>query len=134
MKIKIVDWNKFEKNNAIYFTRDINIVNEFNVYAIEIGKKEKNLLVYMDFISFKHLGFIKLDNCIELIDNRIDNDWIFKDKFVCEILVDNLYIQKYKFENMFASSWMFSSTFFADLTENPVKAEEEFFKKINNEF
>ena len=41
MRIKVIDWEYFEKSNAIYFTRDINIVNEFTVYAIEVSKKIK---------------------------------------------------------------------------------------------
>lgn len=129
MKIKITDWNYFEKSNAIYFTRDINIVNDFKVYAMQISKKEKKLLVYMDFISSKYLGFIKLNDCVMISDNSIPNDWIYKEKLVLNILEDNLFsqhYQKYSLDNIFAPEWMTKSNFFVDLHENPVIAEEEF--------
>lgn len=129
MKIKITDWNYFEKSNAIYFTRDINIVNDFKVYAMQISKKEKKLLVYMDFISSKYLGFIKLNDYVMISDNSIPNDWIYKEKLVLNILEDNLFsqhYQKYSLDNIFAPEWMTKSNFFVDLHENPVIAEEEF--------
>lgn len=129
MKIKITDWNYFEKCNAIYFTRDISIVNDFKVYAMQISKKEKKLLVYMDFISSKYLGFIKLNDCVMISDNSIPNDWIYKEKLVLNILVNNLFsqhYQKYSLDNIFAPEWMTKSNFFVDLHENPVIAEEEF--------
>ena len=129
MKIRITDWNCFEKRNAIYFTRDINIVNDFNVYAMQISKKGKKLLVYMDFISSKYLGFIKLNDCVMISDNNIPNDWIYKEKLILNIFIDDLfcqYYQKYSLENIFAPEWMTKSNFFVDLHENPVMAEEEF--------
>lgn len=129
MKIKITDWNYFEKCNAIYFTRDINIVNDFKVYAMQISKKGKKLLVYMDFISSKYLGFIKLNDYVMISDNSIPNDWIYKEKLVLNILEDNLFSQhyhKYSLDNIFAPEWMTKSNFFVDLHENSAIAEEEF--------
>lgn len=130
MKIKIVDWNAFEKSNGLYFTRDINIVNNFNVYAMELGKKEKRLLVYMDFISFKYLGFINFNDCIEVVDNKVDKTWIFNENFIKKVFTDDLYYQKYSFKNIFAPAWMFDSDFLVNLYENPIIAEEEFFKQM----
>ena len=126
MKIKIIDWKLFEKSNAVYFTRDVNITNSFDVYAIEIGKKHTQLLVYMDFISFKYLGFIKYNEAICIIDNNISNDWLYNKNLVLNIFTNDLYYQKYSYENVFAAEWMIQSSFFVDLSENPVKAEEEF--------
>lgn len=126
MKIKIIDWKLFEKSNGVYFTRDVNITNSFDVYAIEIGKKHTKLLVYMDFISFKHLGFIEYNEAICIIDNNISNDWVYNKNFVLNIFTNDLYYQKYSYENVFAAEWMIQSSFFVDLSENPVKAAEEF--------
>ena len=131
MKIEIKDWNLFEKNNGIYFTRDVNISNIFDVYAIEIGKKHTKLLVYMDFISFKYLGFIKYNESISIIDNNISNDWVYSKNLVLKIFTNDLYYQKYSYRNIFASAWMIQSSFFVDITENPVKAEEDFLKHMN---
>lgn len=78
MRIKIIDWKLFGKSNGIYFTRDTNIVNDYNVYAMEIDKKHNKLLVYMDFISFKYLGFIEYNESISIIDNNISNNWVYK--------------------------------------------------------
>lgn len=126
MKIKIIDWKLFEKSNAIYFTRDINIVNDFNVYAMEIASKRKRLLVYMDFISFKYLGFIEFNDCVMITENSISDDWVYNKELNLNIYTNDLYYQKYSFENIFAPEWMTLSTFLVDLRENPVKAEKEF--------
>ena len=126
MKIKIIDWKLFEKSNGVYFTRDVNITNSFDVYAVEIGKKHTQLLVYMDFISFKYLGFIKYNEAICIIDNNISNDWVYNKNLVLNSFTNDLYYQKYSYENVFAAEWMIQSSFFVDLSENPVKAEEEF--------
>lgn len=126
MKIKIIDWKLFEKSNGIYFTRDINIVNDYNVYAMEIGKKHNKLLVYMDFISFKYLGFIEYNESISIIDNNISNNWVYKKNLVLNIYANDLYFQKYSYENILAPEWMIQGSFLVDLRENPVKAENEF--------
>lgn len=126
MKIKIIDWKLFEKSNGIYFTRDINIVNDYNVYAMEIGKKHNKLLVYMDFISFKYLGFIEYNESISIIDNNISNNWVYKKNLVLNIYTNDLYFQKYSYENILAPEWMIQGSFLVDLRENPVKAENEF--------
>ena len=130
MKIKIIDWKLFEKSNGVYFTRDVNITNSFDVYAIEIGKKHTKLLVYMDFISFKYLGFIEYNEAICIIDNNISNDWVYNKNLVLNIFTNDLYYQKYSYENVFASEWMIQSSFFVDLRENPVKAENEFLSHL----
>lgn len=126
MKIRIIDWKLFEKSNGIYFTRDINIVNDYNVYAMEIGKKHNKLLVYMDFISFKYLGFIEYNESISIIDNNISNNWVYKKNLVLNIYANGLYFQKYSYENILAPEWMIQGSFLVDLRENPVKAENEF--------
>ncbi len=126
MKIKIIDWKLFEKSNGIYFTRDINIVDDYNVYAMEIGKKHNKLLVYMDFISFKYIGFIEYNESISIIDNNISNNWVYKKNLVLNIYTNDLYFQKYSYENILAPEWMIQGSFLVDLRENPVKAENEF--------
>ena len=126
MRIKVIDWKYFEKSNAIYFTRDINIVNEFTVYAIEVSKKNKKILVYMDFVSFKYLGFIELNKSIAIIENSIPDNWVYKENFILNIFTNDLYYQKYSYENLFVPEWMIRSSFLVDLQERPVKAEEEF--------
>ena len=126
MRIKIIDWKLFEKSNGIYFTRDTNIVNDYNVYAMEIDKKHNKLLVYMDFISFKYLGFIEYNESISIIDNNISNNWVYKKNLVLNIYTNDLYSQKYSYENILAPKWMIQGSFLVDLRENPVKAENEF--------
>ena len=42
MTININIWNEFETRNATYFTRDINMKNELNVYACYL-KNKKNI-------------------------------------------------------------------------------------------
>ena len=88
-------------------------------------------LVYMDFISFKYLGFIKYNESISIIDNNISNDWVYSKNLVLKIFTNDLYYQKYSYRNIFASAWMIQSSFFVDITENPVKAEEDFLKHMN---
>ena len=71
MKIKIIDWKLFEKSNGIYFTRDINIVNDYNVYAMEIGKKHNKEVILVDHQE-KEQSVIGLDEAsiLEIVDHH----------------------------------------------------------------
>jgi hypothetical protein len=93
---------------------------------MELSKKTKKLLVYMDFISFKYLGFIEFNKSIVIIENSIPDNWVYKENFILNIFLNDLYYQKYSYENLFVPEWMIQSSFLVDLRESPVKAEEEF--------
>lgn len=78
MKIKIIDWNEFEKKNAIYFTRDINIENEFDVFVEFKYKKKKYYIFYVDFISFQKIVLIQEDKYYEVVEKFFSEEYVFK--------------------------------------------------------
>ena len=79
MKIRIKNWNVFEKENSIYFTRDSNISNEIEVLAQLCKKKEHYYLCLIDFYKYKVLSMVKRSYNVELIDSSIPSD-----RFYCE--------------------------------------------------
>ena len=78
MKIEINNWSLFEKENGLYFTRDINISKQHKVYVIAGRMKKTCFFVYIDFVSWKYLGFVKANKAIKIIDDRHDEDWVNK--------------------------------------------------------
>ena len=82
MKIKINNWNEFETRNATYFIRDINMKNELNVYACYIKNKKKYFLVYIDFIKYKLLLWIKDGEYFEITDQNFSNEYVKVSKYI----------------------------------------------------
>ena len=82
MKIKINNWNEFETRNATYFMRDINMKNELNVYACYIKNKKKYFLVYIDFIKYKLLLWIKDGKYFEITDQNFSNENVKESKYI----------------------------------------------------
>ena len=82
MKIKINNWNEFETRNATYFMRDIKMKNELNVYACYIKNKKKYFLVYIDFIKYKLLLWIKDGKYFEITDQNFSNEYVKVSKYI----------------------------------------------------
>ena len=132
MKIKIINWNLFEETNCIQFTRDKNIKDEFKVYAFYSIKKKKYILIYIDFINWKLLDFIIVNEAIEIIDKNIDFEFQFYKKFTSsKIMYDSLvpYKQTKKYQNLYAPKWMVEDKeFFLDIIEDKKVALDKFIK------
>lgn len=129
MKIKINNWNEFETRNATYFTRDINIKNELNVYASYIEKKKKYFLVYMDFVKYKILLWIKDGEYLEIIDQNFSNEYVKVSKYISKYQdVDGLL--KLNMKNVVAKQWMLNNNeFFAMVLLDGHSAEKLFIEK-----
>ena len=65
MKIRIKNWNVFEKENSIYFTRDSNISNEIEALAQLWKKREHYYLCLIDYFKYKVLAIVKRSNYVE---------------------------------------------------------------------
>lgn len=129
MKIKIYNWNDFETHNAIYFTRDINIKNEFNVFACYIEKGKKYFLVYIDFIKCKSLLWIKDGEYLEITDQNFSNEYVKVSKYISKYQdIDGLL--KLKMKNVVAKQWMLNNNeFFAMVLLDGHSAEKLFIEK-----
>ncbi len=103
MKVRIVDMYKFQENNAIYFGLDFNYSQEFNVYAIMQSHRKKYILIYLKQITT--LGFYQLGDEFNIIDDEIDENWVFEKKYkggyqICGGGV--CYFQPIKYKNVYA--------------------------------
>ena len=109
MRIKINNWNEFEKINACYFTRDINIKNEFEVYALfeekDFFSSKKYLLVYINFYSFQKLLFIKEGKYYDILDASFSQKFITVPKYVSSFQSDDG-ICHVKMSGLIAKKWM----------------------------
>ena len=59
MKIKIINWKDFSNTNAIYFTNDVNLVDEFEVYASYKNKRKRYFLIFINFGRYETLIWIE---------------------------------------------------------------------------
>ncbi len=130
MTIKILNWNDFESRNAIYFTRDINIKNDLNVFACYIENDKKYFLVYMDFINYKNLLWIEDGDYLEITDEKFSNEYVEVSKYVSKYQdVDGLL--ELHMKNVVAKKWMLNNNeFFAMVSLDRNLAEKLF---IENE-
>ena len=128
MRIKINNWNFFEKVNACYFTRNINIYDELEVYAIyeETKRNKTYLLVYVDFYTFKKLIFIEDGDYYDVLDDSFTQEFISVSKYVSTFKnEDGLY--NIKMTNLIAKKWMIEEKdFFARVVVNDFVAQEKF--------
>lgn len=131
MRIKINDWDVFEKVNASYFTRNINIHDELEVYAIyeETKPNKRNklyLLVYVDFYTFKKLIFIEGGNYYDVLDDSFNQEFISVSKYV-SIFKNEDGLCNIKMTNLIAKTWMIEENdFFARVIVNDLIAQEKF--------
>ena len=131
MKIKIVDWDKFEKTNAIYFTRDTNQIDEFEVWAMFLDKGKKVMLVYLNFVTYNCLSFIDEGDYYIILDNLFDETFHKAERHISTYLDDGIKV-KLLMKKAVGKKWMFDNKeFFAMAAVNRKKAEEIF---LHNEF
>lgn len=129
MKIKINNWNEFETRNATYFTRDINMKNESNVYACYIKNKKKYFLVYIDFIKYKLLLWIKDGEYFEITDQNFSNEYVKVSKYISKYQ-DEEGLLKLNMKNVVAKQWMLNNNeFFAMVLLDGHSAKKLFIEK-----
>ena len=132
MRIKINNWNIFEKINAYYFTRNININDELEVYAVYESKSKqdkksvKYLLVYVDFYTFKKLLFIEEGNYFDVLDTSFSQEFISVSEYV-SIFKDKEDFCEVKMGNLITKKWMVEENdFFAWVIVNDLMAQKKF--------
>ena len=113
MKIRIQNWNEFQKRNSIYFTRDMNIKKDLEVFASYVGKRKKYFLVYIDFINYKILTWIENGNYLEIVDNDFSNEYVEATKYISNYQdIDGLL--ELQMKDVIAKKWMLENNeFFA---------------------
>lgn len=133
MKIRIKNWNIFERENKIYFTRDINISNVVNVYGIVCKKRNIYFLSLVDFYTWKAIALIKNTSNIEIIDYDINNMNYFamNKQYLYEDSKDNeTVIEKYDW--IISQKWMIEhGCFFAAINCDRKMAMDIFLKNHN---
>lgn len=111
MKIKILDWSKFEKQNSIYFTRDINIIDEEELFATDCEnykKGKKYFLVYIDFAKYDIFSWIKEGDYFQIVDDSFDREYIILNSYVSQYHdIDG--IVELHMRDIVAKKWMIES-------------------------
>ena len=127
MKIKITNWDKFEKVNAIYFTRDLNISDIIEILAVYQDGSQKVMLTNIDFYWYKTFGYITEGDYYIVIDESFNEEYVKLDSFVSTYEENNEFV-RLKMKNLVAKKWMIENkSFFAMVWLNSDKAEELFF-------
>jgi hypothetical protein len=131
MIIKIKNWNIFEKENGIGFTRNINIKDEIIVYAIITHKKCKYYLCFADFYTWNILMYIKDSSNIIIVDRAL-KDCLYIPRLTCHY-VD--YSDGYKnnikiiLKDVNAPKWMVENPSFFILVDADRNKAREIFNK-----
>lgn len=133
MKILIKNWNIFEKENSIYFTRDHNISNEVEVLALLREKEIQYYLCLIDFYTYKALVLVKNSNNVEIIDLSIPDDWCFcnEKKYYYRDGETPADVIKKKLNDIYAPKWMIEDESFFLIIDYSYKMAMKVFDKHN---
>lgn len=130
MKIKIINWKDFSNKNAIYFTNDVNLVDEFEVYASYKNKRKRYFLIFINFGRYETLIWIEEGKYYKIIDEQFDDEYVKVNHFYSKYENQEEFISLVM-RKIIAKKWMYNlNSFFAMVIGNRSLAQKIF---IENE-